>query len=193
MTDFLWDIANHRPAWWVLLVVGAILGNLLQLIPTTVSFLWRLKKRSAIEGDWYSYHFTFIDGQATTVESKVRVRKSFWHSYVAELNQIVESKLKYKGYVTREKDQLLFVYKSVDHSETVINRFQEPIGKKVPRLYGLWLSYDHSQTIACGAVLLSQNEISETDRTREIAKGYEQPKLRPLTKVKPLFTRVKHL
>ena len=189
----IWDASQHQPAWWLLVLLGAIAGTLLPLAPTVIRFLSRVRHKSAIEGNWYSYHFTFLKGQATTVESQVRVSKGFRHTYVAALGQNVDSKLEYKGYITREKDQLLFIYKSIDHSETVVNRFQDPLGSNSNRLYGLWLSYDHSQTIACGAIILSRDEIAEDQRMQEIAKGYEQHAARPLVRTKPLLMRVKRL
>jgi len=184
--DFIWDDLLHQPAWWILLVAGAIAGNVVPFIPKVCAAIYRLTQESALEGTWYAYHYTHLNGVTEIVESVISIKRGFHHPYTVHLSQKVDSKLKYVGYIKKEKSDIVITYSSEDHPETVENRFLEPLGSECERLYGLWLSFDHSQTIACGAILMSRSVLSPTERSHMIKKGYDHSS-------HPLLIRVNRL
>ena len=182
----LWNRQLNQPVWYVMIFLGALLTISFtnsKLIWGVIHYLFTWEK-SAIEGDWHAYHFTYMEGEPIIIKSNVRIKKGIGAPLRAELYENVESELHYKGKILHEQGQLIFYYESTDHKEIVINRFIEPIGKHCKVLYGCWLSFDHDKNIACGGIILSQKAIKNNVESK-LLRGFDLQINKPLLRIKP--------
>lgn len=182
ITQF-WDATTNQPMWHWSMVLGALLGLVLTGLSTYARKLFSLPglvinfyfKKSALVGDWHSYHWTYVKSKPGIVKSFVQIRRGFLHPYVVILKEKIQSELSYKGQIKIEKDQILIFFDSTDHHESLILRLRDPLGKTAEELCAIWLGFDHDGDVASGALLLTKSELSEDAAKQVIPKHVENP------------------
>lgn len=173
----IWDVRSSQPTWHWSLVLGGLVGAVIASLLAQTNVIFKIPafiykyffKKSAIIGNWKVYHWSYLGGKPIIIKSNAKIVRGFIRAYIVTLHQDVTSKLGYKGHIDIEKDQLIFSLNSVDHHENLIVRMRNPLGKASDKMAAIWLGHDHEGDVAAGGLLLSRQELTDTDIAKELS------------------------
>ena len=167
----LGTLAVHNvaePNWEVTAILGAVLGALVVPFWQLLNYPVRRLRPHSLNGQWYSYHLTFVSGRVQLRFGTMRIQPGIRSRYVATREnsdsphqsdgQLPSPKLRYRGRVLPdEADQVVIVFKGLSHQETVVYRFLNRIPSNATVVPGIWMAHDHDLTPAAGAAILSRS------------------------------------
>ena len=84
--NMFWDSNLHQPAWWTMLVLGAVLASALPtgLLQSLMRYIREYLADDHFVGTWFYYSGGFVDGRPTILrECRLEVRRAFFFSYIA--------------------------------------------------------------------------------------------------------------
>lgn len=170
-----------EPSWIIVAIVGAILGWAIPLIGKFLRHLLPNSEDDYLLGDWYGYHWTYKNGQPILNTSQWKITKGRLHRLCVQYAH--QDGMAYRGYIEKERSQLVVRIHSGKNHETARFRFTWPIPSKAKLLSGIWLSFDHDTKIASGAHILSKKKLSKSDATVAIENSMSWEKDLPVMKV----------
>jgi hypothetical protein len=173
----LFDVILNEPNWIIVSVVGAILGALVSKYGGIVSYPFR--RRPAIRGEWYCYHFDFRDGRLELIEEQLVIRKGATSGIKVKLTPVagdstLSDQYEYRGDAEFDERHLLINMRGVTHSnkELISVRLQPRIPPNHVTMFGLWLSYDHDHLPAAGMIMLSRDRKEADEAGRAMLRWY---------------------
>jgi hypothetical protein len=186
-------LSGLRPEGWTGIVIGACLGAMLAAVPWFVRTIYFIFARwfggkSAIEGDWYKYHWTVYPDGPRLVLARMHIRRGFTAGFKAECQHITPEAPVYNGTAWRESGHVIVRVQNRKHQETIFYRFRDPVGVAASEIHGIWLSYDFTHTILAGGCLLSAREIDDHSLSEKLKSGFELSLGRPLLRIRPTVT-----
>jgi hypothetical protein len=183
MADFPYSLAvvgasSSEPNWLVTTFAGAVIGALIAPSLSLLKYLLHRSQNHPLHGLWFSYQYTFIEGERVLRYGVISVRNGIRHRYVAirqssadpptEEGLFSSSAVNYKGYVFDELDHYVMVLTSRSHSETSMWRFLGRVSSNDTVTPGLRISYDYDGNPTAGAVLLSREPLADEEAARLI-------------------------
>ena len=151
-------------------IIGAIVGGIVVLIfqqglRYTRYFIRRMSSEELIEGRWYCYFHTNHNSERTIrfTEAELTIRKGVLHKYVVIEKRDNDKRIKYKGVMEQEGHCILIKMDSTSRSdrEFVIFRLYHTPPTENHIIHGLQLAADGNGYPYCGALLISQNRMTE--------------------------------
>jgi hypothetical protein len=172
------EFLETEPNWLVVSVVGAMLGALFAKFGSLLTYPFRSAMPAA--GTWFSYHYTFQDGQPTLHEDTIVIRKApLGGSRVKITPSFAEgqhiSKDAYRGVVICEGTHLLLHARAVlsGNPTTLSIRLASRIPPNDRMMIGLWLSYDHDGRPASGVVAMNREAMSPNEASEVLYRWFD--------------------
>jgi hypothetical protein len=166
-----------EPNWEVTAVLGAVLAALVVPFWQLLNYPVRRLRPHSLNGQWYTYHLTFVSGQIQLRFGILHIRPGIRSRYVATRENsdappqsdgtIPAPKLRHKGQILPdEADQIVILYKGTSHRETVVYRFLNRIPSNATVVPGIWIGYDHDLCPAAGSAILSRKALPPDEAIR---------------------------
>jgi len=167
-----------EPNWIIISVVGAILGALIARYGSIVLYPIRYLKKEPLIGDWFDYHFTFVNGARYVAESPVKIRRGKLRGISVEIRDqdvvsqsgVLDNKrtdgLTYRGTLRREGPHLVVEVHGVGHIELLIFRFIYRLPSNDAVIPGVWMSFDHDMNPTAGLMILSRTRLRRSAAIR---------------------------
>jgi hypothetical protein len=149
---------------WLIGILGAVLGYLLNHIGVAIRWLRSLGQRTdLLERQWHEYHFSRKNSLPILRHDKFSFKKKGKNEF--EVHCSAEDE--YKGSLVKVRGHLvihLIGAKSyVSHWDI---RLLEPVPKNEKILPGLWIGFDFDGKIISGPIILSQELLTNTQATQ---------------------------
>ena len=148
----------NNPHWLVVAFIGALIGCFLPIVLNLFRSIPRFFRRDAIVGDWYEYHYNFLNGTEKLYTGVINIRRGILKPFKAKYDA-QDAGFKYKGYGWREGDHLIFQFRCKNHSESPVFRLPSTVLSNNTHIPGIWLAFDQNKRVAAGIILLSKEEI----------------------------------
>jgi hypothetical protein len=145
--------------------VGSLLPALAWGIGRSVRYIRLLFRKTMIVGDWFEYHWSFIDGKAEMRREIWKIRRGFRTKYTVQATAIgggVRDRLSYRGALHKEGAHWLVTFESDSHEETVFCRLTSPLPRDKQIILGLQCCLDFSGVLpSVGPLILSEHKLDE--------------------------------
>jgi hypothetical protein len=152
-----------QPNWVLTTLIGALAGYLFPYLGKALLFVARRFRREIVEGKWYAYHTTNLDGELQVVQSVWSIRKGFYSKFAVKVEKETLSDPMYIGILLLERNFWLVRLKGVKHEEEVVIRLFSPVPTGDAATWGLWLGIDFQGNPMAGPVMISREEVSIAD------------------------------
>lgn len=148
---------------WGLLVAGAVLGVLFQLLLTKLveigrALFTRDQSFRVLLGTWFTYHYTTEEGQTVLREEEWRVQWRPWSGVTVMTSDPQRPALRYRGTIATRPD-LVCNMEGVGFSETYHMRLAPPIPTVSGSLWGLKVGVDFDAKIFASVYLFSHAKL----------------------------------
>ncbi len=170
-----------EPPWFVVSIIGAILGLLMPFIWKILVFSVRKLSTHHLEGLWFGYYFIIENDVPKLGSETLQIQKGIFHYLVIEgesLNQAISIQQKYSGNVYEERNFLIIQMKPTGHDEHIFIRLKRPIPGNDKFMYGLWSALDFDGNASVGPMIMSRKELSKTELERIRDKIHFIPELK---------------
>lgn len=171
----MFDIATNPNKDLILLVLGGAVGLFFNYLPMFLRYVWRMRKKHLIEGEWHSYYYNFDHNIPKLKHERFSVRKGLLSAFAVVVSDAAGTGPSYRGKMEYENGFYLFTLKSdsAGWDEDVFIRFNNPAPSLSPKVIGLGLAKDFQNYASVNVVLLTRDEVSEARVKRLILDGTE--------------------
>lgn len=128
----------------------------------------RRARRDHLLGIWHEYYWTWATGKVMWC-GKLNIKRGIRRPYSVTVldhrpigDEAKPSRLRYRGDLEVEGSNVVVRVRATTHSEAVTIRYPRWIPSS-EQVVGIWSAYDHTGSPAAGAILLSRQEVDETD------------------------------
>lgn len=155
--------------------VGALIGLSIPYVAKSLIYLFRRFRRARIEGTWYSYHASLIEGSIQVVSTIWKISKGFSAPFIVQIIKKMDGQLRVyaKGTLHRERNFLLINLNTTEHQEEVSIRLLDPVEPADSITWGLWMSFDYHGELFSGPQVVSRKELSDDEFKNYISNKLE--------------------
>jgi hypothetical protein len=123
-------------------------------------------RRGILEGTWHSYHFTRMGNKTILRYEEWKIRRDWQNRLSIKTNDPNDPLLKYRGFISKEKNHLIIILKGLEHEEEVQMRFSSiiPTGKDIS--YGLAMGVDFNGKPQCLVRIMSREKLTNENARR---------------------------
>lgn len=153
---------------WIPTIAGAVLGYALPYTAKFIQFIVGLPfRKELLEGTWHAYHFTRMHGVTIVRYEKWEIRRNLLNKLIIRAEDPKISDLKYRGFISVERNYLLVSLKGVKHKEEVQMRFFDTIPTGQDIAFGLAMGVDFDNKPKAHIQIMSRRQLSNKE-AREI-------------------------
>ncbi len=171
--SYVWDsfmswLNGSQPPWWVLLVVGSLLGvvveRLWRVLTVAPRALASVFTKPPLVGVWEECHWSFVNGEAQLRRETWTFRRGIFSDFVVSTTSPLGPHYQFKGKVIREQGHWLIEFRGTNHVERVFCRLGNPLPTNTaPILFGLQSMLDFNDRPATGPLVLSREKLTDND------------------------------
>lgn len=160
-----------EPSWIATIVIGAVLGALINQFGSVILYPFRRLRKDEFIGTWYEYYWTWCNGTEQVWTGRVSIKRGVLRPYVVRIwekqpeetdsGDVVASPAvvhRYRGGLRLEGGHVIIDVEATTHTESAVHRYPRWIPSSSDRVVGIWMAFDHSGTPTSGAVLLTRDK-----------------------------------
>jgi hypothetical protein len=150
---------------WIAIITSAIsIGYALPYITKFVQFAAGfLFRKELLEGTWHAYHFTRMRDEIILRHEKWTIKRDPLNRLIIETQDPKNPDLKYKGFISTERNYLLILLKGVRHKEEVQMRFFDIIPTGQDMVFGLLMGVDFDNRPECLVRIMGRKELTDEE------------------------------
>jgi hypothetical protein len=143
-------------------LTGAAIQRYFDYVTGFPGYVWRrLRSRPALDGTWYSYHYSRQHSRPLLKTVAWVIRRDFRGHYLAKCQYDDSPALRGAGSVSRERGFLVLHVSATTYEAEWTIRILDPLPTNERVVPGLWLSYDFDGELIAGPMIFGRERMSE--------------------------------